>query len=93
MAKIAVTPPCMNAVPKPRTIHVPDAGVGDRTQEVQVLDHGETGADREAADRGVDQEADAMGADQHDDHRRLQELLDQRRDVARKARDVEAESA
>ena len=82
-AKIAVAPPCMIAVPKPRTIQVPMPASGTISQVVEVLDEREPRADGEAEDRRVDQEADAMRADQRDDHEPLQELLDDRRDVAR----------
>ena len=60
-------------------------------QEVEVLDEREAGADGEAEDRRVDEEADAVRADQRDDDERLQELLDDRRDVAREVREVDAE--
>ncbi len=50
---------------------------------MRVLDGGEAGADGEAADGGVDQEADAVAPQQEHDRRRLERLLDQRRDVAR----------
>ena len=82
-AKIAVAPPCMIAVPKPRTIHVPMPASGARSQVVEVLDQREAGADGEAEDRRVDEEADAMRADQRDDDQPLQQFLDDRRDVAR----------
>ena len=70
-----------------------DAGVLDDLQEVDVLDERESGADGEAEDRRVDEEADAMRADQRDDDEPLQELLDDRRDVAREAREVDAQQA
>ena len=70
-AKMAVAPPCMIAVPKPRTIQVPIPASSTTSQEVEVLDERETRADGEAEDRGVDQEADAMRADQRDDDERL----------------------
>ena len=69
-AKIAVAPPCMIAVPKPRTIHVPMPASGSEPQVVEVLDQREAGADGEAEDRRVDQEADAVRADQRDDDQR-----------------------
>ena len=84
-AKIAVAPPCMIAVPKPRTIQVPMPASGTIFEVVEVLDQRESGADGEAEDRRVDQEADAVRADQRDDDEALQELLDDRRDVAREA--------
>ena len=92
-AKIAVAPPCMIAVPKPRTIHVPMPASGHLVQIVEVLDQRESGADGEAEDRRIDQEADAMRADQRDDDEALQQLLDDRRDVARVAGEIDAEQA
>ena len=64
----------------------PDAGVRDEPQVVEVLDQREAGAHCEAEDRGVDEEADAMRANQRDDDEPFQNLLDDRRDVAREVR-------
>ena len=60
-----------------------DARVLYDLEEVDVLDERESRAHGEAEDRGIDEEADAVRADQRDDDETLQELLDDRRDVAR----------
>ena len=52
----------MIAVPKPRTTHVADAGVGNQVLVVEVLDDREARADGEAEDRRVDQEPDPVRA-------------------------------
>ena len=75
-------PPCMIAVPKPRTIHVPTPASGTSVLVVEVLDDREAGADGKAEDRRIDEEADAVRADQRDDDERLAELLDDGPDVA-----------
>ena len=81
MPKIAVAPPCITAVPKPRTTQTAMCESG-RCQVVQVLDHRETGTDREAIDRGINQECDPLRADQADHDQRLDRFLDPRRHVA-----------
>ena len=68
-----------------------DARVLHDLQEVDVLDQRESRADGEAEDRRVDEKSDAMGANQSDDDEALQELLDDRRDVARVAREVDVQ--
>ena len=92
-AKTAVAPPCMIAVPKPRTIQVPMPASRSDLQEVEVLDQREAGADGEAEDRRVDEEADAVHADQRDDDQAFQQLLDDRRDVARVGAQLDAQQA
>ena len=73
----------MIAVPNPRTIHVPSAGIGRELLVEQVLDDRKAGADGKAGDRGIDEKADAMRADQRDDDERFGELLDGGSDIAR----------
>ena len=60
-------------------------------REVRILDERESRAHGEAEDRGIHEEADAVRADQRDDDEALQELLDDRRDVARVGGEVDAE--
>ena len=91
LAKMAVAPPCMMAVPKPRTIQVPSCMSGRILQVVHVLENCEAGTDSKAENRGVDEKADAVVPQQHDDDCRLECLLDEWRYVAGVVNELEPE--
>jgi hypothetical protein len=73
----------------PSSSRASEAGIGNQSQEIHVLDQREARADGEAEDRRVDEEADAMGVDQRDDDERLHEFLDDGRDVAGVLKEVD----
>ena len=77
IAMMAVTLPCMIAVPKPRTTQS-QRRVPSTDEVVDVLDRGEAGADGETEDRRIHQEADPVAQDEVDDDRALQRALRRR---------------
>ena len=83
---MAVVPPCISAVPNPRTRKVPAPACGQQMEVVQVLRDAEAGSHGEAADRRVHQEADAVRANQRHQDQRLEQLLADRGDVPGKER-------
>ncbi|MBK6704923.1 MAG: hypothetical protein IPG56_14985 [Caulobacteraceae bacterium] len=83
IAKIAVAPPCMIAVPKPRTSQAVTLAsvIVKRYQMFSITEN--PAPDGKARNRGVDFEAEPIAREEIDNWRRLQAFLDDRRDVAR----------